>query len=261
MYRRRRARLRRRLRRRRRPQHDPGPRLLRHAQRQPGGAGGQRAPGAGLRGGLAGVARSMPTSARGRPGGRGAGHRLLRDADRLEVLRQPARRRARSPSAARRASAPARTMCARRTASGPCCSGSTSWPCAASRSQSIVRDALAPLRPQLLLPPRLRGAWTRDGRQGADGPICAARCPTLPGQRARRPARCAYADDFAYTDPVDGSVSRGQGMRIGFEDGSRIVFRLSGTGTEGATLRVYLECFEPDAGAPGHQDPGGAGSR
>ncbi len=55
-----------------------------------------------------------------------------------------------------------------------------------------------------------------------------------------------YADNFAYTDPVDGSVSVNQGIRIGFSDGSRIVYRLSGTGTEGATLRVYLEAFEPD---------------
>jgi phosphoglucomutase len=47
------------------------------------------------------------------------------------------------------------------------------------------------------------------------------------------------ADDFAYTDPVDGSVSRNQGVRIRFTDGSRIVLRLSGTGTEGATLRLY----------------------
>ena len=53
-------------------------------------------------------------------------------------------------------------------------------------------------------------------------------------------------DDFSYTDPVDGSVSTGQGVRILFTGGSRIVFRLSGTGTEGATLRVYLEAFEPD---------------
>ena len=55
-----------------------------------------------------------------------------------------------------------------------------------------------------------------------------------------------YADNFAYTDPVDGSVSENQGIRIGFNDGSRIVYRLSGTGTEGATLRVYLEAYEPD---------------
>ncbi|NWK96643.1 alpha-D-glucose phosphate-specific phosphoglucomutase [Sphingobium lactosutens] len=51
------------------------------------------------------------------------------------------------------------------------------------------------------------------------------------------------ADDFAYTDPTDQSVSRNQGVRILFEDGSRVVFRLSGTGTEGATLRVYIERY------------------
>ncbi len=56
-----------------------------------------------------------------------------------------------------------------------------------------------------------------------------------------------YADDFSYTDPVDGSISQKQGIRIGFTDGSRIVYRLSGTGTKGATLRVYLESYEPDA--------------
>lgn len=54
-------------------------------------------------------------------------------------------------------------------------------------------------------------------------------------------------DDFSYTDSVDGSVSMQQGVRILFTDGSRIVFRLSGTGTSGATLRIYLESFEPDA--------------
>ncbi len=57
-----------------------------------------------------------------------------------------------------------------------------------------------------------------------------------------------FCDDFSYTDPVDGSVSTGQGVRIAFTDGSRIVFRLSGTGTEGATLRVYLEAYEADIG-------------
>ena len=53
-------------------------------------------------------------------------------------------------------------------------------------------------------------------------------------------------DDFSYTDPIDASVSTKQGLRILFTDGSRIVFRLSGTGTSGATLRIYLEAFEPD---------------
>lgn len=69
--------------------------------------------------------------------------------------------------------------------------------------------------------------------------------PRLPGQTVAG-CRIASADDFAYTDPVDGSVSTAQGIRIGLDDGSRVVFRLSGTGTEGATLRVYLERFEPD---------------
>ena len=58
----------------------------------------------------------------------------------------------------------------------------------------------------------------------------------------------SMADNFAYTDPVDGSSTRNQGVRIIFEGGSRIVFRLSGTGTEGATLRVYLERYEPADG-------------
>ncbi len=53
-------------------------------------------------------------------------------------------------------------------------------------------------------------------------------------------------DDFAYDDPVDHSRTTGQGVRVMFEDGSRIVYRLSGTGTAGATLRVYIERFEPD---------------
>jgi phosphoglucomutase len=55
-----------------------------------------------------------------------------------------------------------------------------------------------------------------------------------------------YADNFSYVDPVDGSRSENQGIRVGFTDGSRIVYRLSGTGTEGATLRVYLEAYEAD---------------
>ena len=55
-----------------------------------------------------------------------------------------------------------------------------------------------------------------------------------------------FCDDFSYQDPVDGSLSRGQGLRIVFTDGSRIVYRLSGTGTSGATLRIYLESYESD---------------
>ena len=72
-----------------------------------------------------------------------------------------------------------------------------------------------------------------------------ARLPSLPGTLLEG-VEIAYADDFSYTDPIDGSVSAKQGIRIGFADGSRVVFRLSGTGTVGATLRVYLESYEPD---------------
>ncbi|MBN8745617.1 MAG: alpha-D-glucose phosphate-specific phosphoglucomutase [Thiomonas arsenitoxydans] len=72
-----------------------------------------------------------------------------------------------------------------------------------------------------------------------------AALPGLPGQvLAGEPV--ALADDFAYTDPTDGSVSSKQGVRIILQSGSRVVFRLSGTGTEGATLRIYLERHEPD---------------
>ncbi|MBF0132481.1 MAG: alpha-D-glucose phosphate-specific phosphoglucomutase [Magnetococcales bacterium] len=72
----------------------------------------------------------------------------------------------------------------------------------------------------------------------------------LPGKKLGR-YTVAFCDNFQYTDPIDGSVSTNQGLRIGFTDGSRIVFRLSGTGTVGATLRVYLESFEGD---PAKQD-------
>ena len=63
--------------------------------------------------------------------------------------------------------------------------------------------------------------------------------------------KVSLADDFAYHDPVDGSDSKNQGIRILFEDGSRIVYRLSGTGTAGATLRVYIERYEPDPAKQG----------
>ena len=56
----------------------------------------------------------------------------------------------------------------------------------------------------------------------------------------------SYADNFSYTDPIDSSMSSHQGLRIGFSDGARLVFRLSGTGTQGATIRVYLESYEAD---------------
>ncbi|WUR12251.1 alpha-D-glucose phosphate-specific phosphoglucomutase [[Empedobacter] haloabium] len=67
----------------------------------------------------------------------------------------------------------------------------------------------------------------------------------LPGQQMNH-YTVDFADDFSYTDPVDGSQSTQQGIRIVMTDGSRIVYRLSGTGTEGATLRIYLERYEAD---------------
>jgi phosphoglucomutase len=56
------------------------------------------------------------------------------------------------------------------------------------------------------------------------------------------------ADVFEYKDPIDGSVSKNQGIRFLFADGSRIIFRLSGTGVSGATIRLYLEQYEPPQG-------------
>ncbi|MEL7151314.1 MAG: alpha-D-glucose phosphate-specific phosphoglucomutase [Pseudomonadota bacterium] len=72
-----------------------------------------------------------------------------------------------------------------------------------------------------------------------------AKLGNLPGQSFGAGV-VAAADEFAYDDPVDGSRSEGQGLRVMFEGGARVVFRLSGTGTEGATIRVYLEAFEDD---------------
>ncbi|RUV54532.1 alpha-D-glucose phosphate-specific phosphoglucomutase [Mesorhizobium sp. M5C.F.Ca.IN.020.29.1.1] len=68
---------------------------------------------------------------------------------------------------------------------------------------------------------------------------------SLPGTSVRG-MKIASADDFAYHDPVDSSIAKNQGIRVLFEGGSRVVFRLSGTGTSGATLRLYIERYEPD---------------
>jgi len=83
--------------------------------------------------------------------------------------------------------------------------------------------------------------------ESADAMIAGLRekLPSLAGQDFGA-LKVDAADDFAYSDPVDGSVSSRQGIRVLFADGSRIVYRLSGTGTSGATLRVYVERYEPD---------------
>ncbi|GAB1425340.1 alpha-D-glucose phosphate-specific phosphoglucomutase [Thauera terpenica] len=108
----------------------------------------------------------------------------------------------------------------------------------------------------------VRAHWARFGRHyysrhdwegipsaQADALMAALRAqlPTLGGRDCGAGLCIEQADDFAYNDPVDGSLSTRQGVRLIFTNGSRIIFRLSGTGTEGATLRVYLERFEPDS--------------
>ncbi len=71
-----------------------------------------------------------------------------------------------------------------------------------------------------------------------------AKLDSLPGQSFHGET-VSKADSFSYTDPIDGSVSENQGLRVEFESGSRFVLRLSGTGTVGATLRLYLEKYSP----------------
>lgn len=102
-----------------------------------------------------------------------------------------------------------------------------------------------------------RHVYTRHDYESIDSAAAAelmahlrASVPTLVGQSFGGDT-VVLGDDFAYTDPVDGSRSSAQGVRVGFASGARIVYRLSGTGTEGATLRVYIERHEPDAARHG----------
>ncbi len=98
-----------------------------------------------------------------------------------------------------------------------------------------------------------RNYYTRHDYEDLDTPTAqalmqalSARVLALPG-RTLGGRQVALADDFSYTDPIDASVSRHQGLRVVFADGSRIIYRLSGTGTTGSTLRVYIERHEGDA--------------
>ena len=84
------------------------------------------------------------------------------------------------------------------------------------------------------------------GRAGQLMERLRANAPELKGKQLHH-YQVEYCDDFSYTDPIDDSTSQHQGIRLVFTDGSRIVFRLSGTGTQGATLRVYLESYESDS--------------
>ena len=97
-----------------------------------------------------------------------------------------------------------------------------------------------------------RDYFTRHDYEGISSDGAAAlldalrnRLPALPGQRFGEEVVSA-AEEYSYTDPVDGSRSEAQGIQVHFESGARLVFRLSGTGTSGATLRVYCETHERD---------------
>ncbi len=102
-----------------------------------------------------------------------------------------------------------------------------------------------------------RDYYTRHDYEEVDGAAASAliealrtRLDMLPGQRFAG-LTVSAADDFTYTDPIDGSVSKGQGLRLLFTGGERLVLRLSGTGTAGATLRLYMERYEPDSSRQG----------
>ncbi len=96
-----------------------------------------------------------------------------------------------------------------------------------------------------------RNYYTRHDYEGIDNDAATSLMQNLETQITQLAGKSfgeyqvELADDFCYTDPVDNSISEHQGIRILFHNGARIVYRLSGTGTQGATLRVYIERFEP----------------
>lgn len=108
----------------------------------------------------------------------------------------------------------------------------------------------------------VKGHWAQYGRnyycrydyEDVDGEVAEEFMSSLRGEvnvlvgRRITNLLILQADDFSYEDPVDGSVSSHQGLRVLFEGGARVVYRLSGTGTAGATLRVYYERYEPPSG-------------
>ena len=105
-----------------------------------------------------------------------------------------------------------------------------------------------------------RDYFTRHDYEGVDGESAETMIARLRGQLADLPGQefaglgVVSADDFQYNDPIDGSETTAQGLRICFDNGGRVVLRLSGTGTQGATLRVYLDCYQNDPTLLG-QDP------
>jgi phosphoglucomutase len=116
------------------------------------------------------------------------------------------------------------------------------------RSQTIAAYRPADVALDRLGPSRLGAMAIRDHSDRCRRPADRQFAPSHsrpPGTRIGD-FQISAAGDFAYTDPVDGSTGARQGIRIGFTNDARIVYRPSGTGIEGATLRVYLERFEPD---------------
>ncbi len=97
-----------------------------------------------------------------------------------------------------------------------------------------------------------RNYYSRHDYENIDASLAATFMQELEAMQADLPGKklgeltVSYADNFSYLDPVDNSRSSGQGLRFGFDDDSRIVFRLSGTGTVGATLRIYFERYVTD---------------
>lgn len=97
-----------------------------------------------------------------------------------------------------------------------------------------------------------RNYYTRHDYEAVDSDIANQLVSDLRSKLASLPGKLVSglkiekADDFAYHDPIDNSVSEHQGIRIYFEGGGRVVLRLSGTGTSGATIRIYIERYEAD---------------
>ena len=212
----------------------------------------------GYRGGIAGVARSMPTSAAVDRVAREARHALLRDADRLEVLRQPARRRAQSRSAARRAPAPARNHVREKDGVWAVLLWLNILAVRAAKRGGDRARALGHLRPQLLHAPRLRRhrhasrakALMKALRRAAARPD---RHRRWPGGRSPRPTTSATpirSTAACRTTRACASV---------FEDGSRIVYRLSGTGTDGRDAARLHRALRARSGTPRARHAGCAG--
>ena len=239
-----------RVRRRRRPQPDPRPGPVRGAVGQPGPARGQRAAGPGLRRRAEGRRALDADLGRRRPRGRQARHPVLRDADGLEVLRQPARCRQGLP--VRRGERRHRLRpCPREgRAVGGAALAQHPGQAPPGRRRDRAR-ALGRVRPQLLQPPRLRGDRRDEGATGW-WTTCAPACRAC---RARASAPRPSPPPTISPTPIRSTPrsAQHQGIRLHFASGARIVYRLSGTGTEGATLRVYLERFEPDPPGRGHR--------